>query len=106
MRSPSPRPAQRSLADRSGNIWGQNVPVRPKAPCFGFTFLYSFWIFSFCYFLLFLLSVLISYYSSLLILLFLPLLILLVGASATVFFVFLFLSSYILNCLLYYRHAN
>ena len=44
-----------------------------------FSFLYSSWIFYFCYFLLFLLSFLFPSYSSFLILLFLSLLILLVG---------------------------
>jgi hypothetical protein len=63
--------------------------------------LYSFWIFPLCYSLLFLLSFLISYYSSLLILLFLPRLILLVGAILRLL-ILLFLY---FNCLLYYRHA-
>ena len=86
-------------------FWGQNyVPVRPYGLTFivFFLFLYSFLIFSFCYSLLILLSFLISFYSYLLFLLFLSLLILLI--LLVLFFVFIF--SYILICLLYYRHAD
>ncbi len=51
-------------------FWGHNyVPVRLYAQIFSvLPFFYSFWIFSFCYTLLFLLSFSISSYSSLLIL--------------------------------------
>ncbi len=59
-------------------------------------FLYSSWIFSFCYSLLFLLSFLFPAYSSFLILLFWSLLSLLVGTILRLLI--------ILNCLLYYRH--
>jgi hypothetical protein len=66
--SPPPRPAHRSFADPSGNIFGvklcTDATIRPNF--FVFFFFYSFWIFSFCYSLLFLLSFSISSYSSLL----------------------------------------
>jgi hypothetical protein len=65
----APRPAHRSFADTFPAIfWGQNyVSVPPYALIFfGFPFLYSFWICSFCYSLLFNLFLLISSYPSLL----------------------------------------
>ncbi len=82
MMSPVPHPADYSFAGPSGNILGSNyVPMRPYALIFSvFSFFYSFWIFSFCYSLLFLLSFSIYSYSSLLILFFLSLLILLIPA--------------------------
>jgi hypothetical protein len=64
MRSPAPRPAHRSFADHSINIY---VLVRPDALIFSVFLFYSFWIFSFSYSLLFLLSFSISSYPSLLI---------------------------------------
>ncbi len=99
----SPAPAHSSFVDPSGNIFGvklcTNATIRPYF--FGFSFFYSFWMFSFCYSLLFLLFFSISSYSSLLILIFLSLLILLVGAILRLL-ILLFLYFY---CLLYYRHA-
>ncbi len=68
------------------------VPMRPYALIFSFFFFfYSFWIFSFCYSLLFLLSFSISSYSSLLILLFLSLI-----SSYSSLLILLFLSLLIL----------
>jgi hypothetical protein len=65
-----PRPAHRSFADSSSNMLGSKLctgaTIRPNF--FGFSF---FWIFSFCYSLLFLISFLFYSYSFLLILLFL-----------------------------------
>ncbi len=94
---PCPSPAHRSFADPSSNILRSKLctgaAIRPNF--FGFSF-FCFWIFSFCYSLLFLLSFLFYSNSSLLILLFLSLFTLLVGT--VLFFVFLFFSSYILNC--------
>jgi hypothetical protein len=85
-----------SFADPSGNNLGSKLctcsTIRPNF-FLVFPFFYSFWIFSFYYSLLFLLS-----FSILLILLFL-------FFSWVLFFVFLFFFSYILTCLLYYRHA-
>ncbi len=89
-----PWPAHRSFADPYRNILGSKLcagaTIRPNF-CRFFLFLYRFWIFSFCYSLLFIFLLFISFYPSLLI-------------SSLPFFVFLFFSSYILNCLLYYRH--
>ena len=70
------------------------VPMRPYALIFSVCyFFYSFWIFSFCYSLLFLLSFSISSYSSLLISSY--------SSLQVLFFIFLCFSSYILI----YRHA-
>jgi hypothetical protein len=66
-----PCPIHHSFADPLGNILGSK--------CTGATIRPNFFDFSFCISTLFLLSFLISSYSSLLILLFLPLLILLIG---------------------------
>jgi hypothetical protein len=66
-----PCPTHRSFADPLGNILGSK--------CTGATIRPNFFDFSFCNSILFLLSILISSYSSLFILLFLPLLILLIG---------------------------
>jgi hypothetical protein len=65
---PCPRPAHRSFADPSGNILGSKAYTGAtiRTNFFRF-FFFSFWIFSFCYSLLFLLSFSISSYSSLLI---------------------------------------
>ncbi len=56
---PCPRPTHHSFADPSGNIFGvklcTDATIRPYFFRF-LSFLYSFWIFSFCYSLLFLLS--------------------------------------------------
>jgi hypothetical protein len=55
---PCPRPPIAASLILPAIFWGQNyVPVRPYAPiCFGFSFFIygSFWIFSFCYSLIFL----------------------------------------------------
>jgi hypothetical protein len=71
---PCPRPTHRSFADPSCNIFGvklcTDATIRPYFLRF-FLFFFSFWIFSFCCSLLFLLSFSISSYSFLLILLFL-----------------------------------
>ncbi len=93
MMSPPPRPAHRSFADPPAIFLGSNyVPMRPYALIFSFFFFfYSFWIFSFCYSLLFLLSFSISSYSSLLILLFLSLI-----SSYSSLLILLFLSLLIL----------
>ena len=65
----SPVPAHSSFVDPPGNIFGVNLcadaTIRPYFFCL--SFFYSFWMFSFCYSLLFLLSFSISSYSSLLI---------------------------------------
>jgi hypothetical protein len=75
---PPPRPSQLrwSFQQYFGAKLCTGATIRPNF--FGFSF-FSFWIFSFCYSLLFLLSFLFYSYSSLLILLFLSLLTLLVG---------------------------
>ncbi len=98
-RFPAPHPAHRSFVDPSGNIL-------PSKLCTGATIrpnIFRLFVFLYLIFLLILLSFLISFYSYLLILLFLSLLILLIFHA--LFFVFLFFFSYILICLLYYRHA-
>ncbi len=61
------------------------------APAPVFRFLYGFWIFSFCYSLLFIFFLFISFYPSVLI-------------SSLPFFVFLFFSLFLYFKLLYYRH--
>ncbi len=70
MRSPAPAPPIAALLILPAIFWGQNyVPVRPYAQIFvGFSFFIQFLDLSFCTYLLFLLSFLISSYSSLLIL--------------------------------------
>jgi hypothetical protein len=97
MKFPAPR-LDRSFADPSGNILGQNyIPVRPYALIFsGFSFFYSFWIFYFVILFFFF-----SPFQFLLIHLFLSF----SSYLFLFFFVVLFFSSYILNCLLYYRHV-
>ena len=78
-------------------FWSQKyIPARPYALIFSVFLFFSFWIFFFCDSLLFL-----SPFQFLLILLFLSLFIHFVG----LYFVFLFFSSYIFNCLSYYKHA-
>ncbi len=74
-------------------FWGQNysmtgATIRPNFSVFPF---FCFWIFSFCYSLLFLISFIFYSYSSLLILLFLSLLNLLVG-TILCFLILLFLN--------------
>jgi hypothetical protein len=78
-------PPHCSFADPSGNILGSKL-------CTGATKGPNFFVFSFFYIVFDLLFLLFSSYSSLLILL-------------VLFFVFLFIFSYILICLLYYRHT-
>ncbi len=103
MRSPAPRPAHHSFADPSGNIlWSKTqnyVPVRPYALLFPVFLFYIFWIFSFCYSLLFLFSP----FQFLLILLFISFSsYLFLFFSKVLFCVFFFFSFYtVLNCLLY-----
>ncbi len=93
MRSPAPRPSQLRWSF-SGNILGSKlcigVTIRPNF------FRFSLFCIAFGSVLFVILFFLISSYSSLLIILFLPLLILLVGAMLRL----LFISSYILNCIM------
>jgi hypothetical protein len=102
MRSPVPRPAHRSFADPSGNIFGvklcTDVTIRPNFSSF---FYFSIVFVSFRFVILFFFFSP-SFYPSLLllILLFLSLLILLVGAILRLL-ILLFLY---FDCL-FYRHA-
>jgi hypothetical protein len=100
---PCPFPTHRSVADSFGNILGSKCIGATIRPNFSRFFLFCIAFVSF----LFLLSFLISSYSSLLILLFLPLLILLIGTMLRLLILlFLYFKLFVVLWYRYVRHSE